>query len=70
MKNRYIGPLGSVIKCYLKVRRSLGAVLKTDEYTLHPFDQYLAKHFPNVKVMTRAMIVGYLEPILISFFYR
>ena len=61
MKNRFSGPMGSMIKRHLNLRRSLGSVLKNAEYCLDAFDQYLAKYFPDIQTIRRDMIVGYLE---------
>ncbi len=61
MKNRCRGPLTLAIERYLKLQRSLGAIRRSDKYTLLFFNQYLARHFPKAKYVTREMVVGYLD---------
>jgi len=60
-KQRFTGPMGSWIVQHLALRRSLGYIYASAEYTLDAFDQFLDEHFPNCKVITRQMIVGYLD---------
>lgn len=61
MKNRCRVPLTLAIERYLKLQRSLGAIRRSDKYTLLFFNQYLARHFPKSKYVTREMVVGYLD---------
>jgi site-specific recombinase XerD len=63
MKKRFYGPLGQVMERHLKLRRSLGFVLKNAEFTLDEFDRYLANHFSKTKTITRPMVVGYLKTV-------
>lgn len=60
-KTRFTGPIGKFAARYLKLRRSLGLLLKNAEYTLDEFDKHLAKKFPRCKIITRPMIVDYLD---------
>ena len=60
-KQRFTGPMGSWMIQHLTLRRSLGYLYVSSEYTLDAFDQFLAIHFPNCKVITRQMVVGYLD---------
>jgi len=59
-KQRFTGPMGCWMIQHLALRRSLGYRYVSAEYTLDAFDQFLAEHFPNCKVITRQMVVGYL----------
>jgi integrase/recombinase XerD len=61
VKTRLAGPMGELIKRHLELRRSLGFLLRTDEIALDQFDAYLARTFPDARVVTRAMVTGYLE---------
>jgi len=63
MKARLTGPLGSLIKRHLQLRRSLGYELRTAEIALDQFDAYIAANFPDCQTVTRAMITGYLHRI-------
>ena len=60
-KQRFIGPMGHWMVQHLALRRSLGYRYVSAEYTLDAFDQFLNEHFPNCKVITRQMVVGYLD---------
>ena len=60
MKIRFTGPMGQMMKQYLALQRSLGLVLKSAEWALDNFDQYLAVHFPKAKQVTCKMVTGYL----------
>lgn len=60
-KQRFTGPMGSWMIQHLTLRRSLGYLYVSSEYTLDAFDQFLAINFPNCKVITRQMVVGYLD---------
>lgn len=60
-KQRFTGPMGSWMIQHLALRRSLGYRYVGAEYTLDAFDQFLDGHFPNCKVITRQMVVGYLD---------
>src|SRR3990167_6263708 len=61
MKKRFQGPMGKFIKQHLELRKSLGFIYRTAEYTLDAFDQHLATYFPRCKTITREMIVSYLD---------
>ena len=61
MKQRFTGPMGSWMIQHLTLRRSLGYLYKGAEYTLDTFDQYLHTTFPDCTVITRQMVVGYLD---------
>lgn len=61
MKKRFQGPMGKFIKRHLELRRSLGLIYRTAEYTLDAFDQHLEKYFPRCKIITREMILSYLN---------
>src|SRR3954454_5221473 len=63
MKTRFAGPLGSLMKRHLQLRRSLGYELRTAEIALDQFDAYAAESFPGSQTVTRAMITGYLQKI-------
>jgi len=63
-KQRFTGPMGSWMVQHLALRRSLGYRYVSAEYTLDAFDQFLGEHFPNCKVITRQMVVGYLDTTL------
>lgn len=60
-RQRFTGPMGKWMIQHLTLRRSLGYLYVSSEYTLDAFDQFLAKHFSNCKVITRQMVVGYLD---------
>lgn len=60
-KQRFTGSMGPWMVQHLALRRSLGYLYKNAEYTLDEFDQFLDKHFPNGKVITRQMVVEYLD---------
>ena len=60
-KQRFTGPMGSWMVQHLTLRRSLGYLYVSAEYTLDAFDQFLDGHFPNCKVITRQMVIGYLD---------
>jgi len=60
-RQRFTGPMGKWMIQHLTLRRSLGYLYVSSEYTLDAFDQFLAIHFPNCKVITRQMVVGYLD---------
>ncbi|MEW6586927.1 MAG: tyrosine-type recombinase/integrase [Nitrospirota bacterium] len=61
MKKPLNGQLGVLINRYLQVRRSLGYIHQNAQYTLNEFDRYLSQHFPNAKMITRPMIIGFLS---------
>ena len=61
MKKRSKGSFSILITQYLNLRRSLGFILQEAEYTLNKFNLYLSQHFPEVKTVTKPMIVGYLQ---------
>ena len=63
MKARLTGPLGSLMKRHLQLRRSLGYELRTAEIALDQFDAYAAESFPDSQTVTRPMIVGYLQKV-------
>jgi integrase/recombinase XerD len=63
MKARFTGPLGSLMKRHLQLRRSLGYELRTAEIALDQFDAYTAASFPDSQKITRPMITGYLQKI-------
>lgn len=60
-KQRFTGPMGNWMVQHLTLRRSLGYLYVSAEYTLNAFDQFLNEHFPNCKVITRQMVIGYLD---------
>ncbi len=61
MKKQSNGPFRAFIDKYLQLRRSLGSILRGAEYALNKFDLYLSQHFPDVKTVTKPMIVEYLQ---------
>jgi integrase/recombinase XerD len=61
MNKSFSGPLGSLMKRHLELRRSLGFIIKNADHALNDFDCYLAKHYPEAKTVTRPMVVDYLE---------
>ncbi len=63
MKERLSGPLGGLMKRHLQLRRSLGYELKSDELALDQFDAYVARSFPQARVVIRPMVTGYLKTI-------
>ena len=63
MRARLTGPLGSLMKRHLQLRRSLGYELRTAEIALDRFDAYAADSFPDSQTVTRPMITGYLQTI-------
>jgi len=63
MKVRLTGPLGSLMKRHLQLRRSLGYELRTAEIALDQFGAYAAASFPDCQKVTRTMITGYLQKI-------
>jgi site-specific recombinase XerD len=63
MRARLTGPLGSLMKRHLQLRRSLGYELRTAEIALDQFDAYAAESFPDSQTVTRPMITGYLQTI-------
>lgn len=54
------GPLGSHMKKYLDLRRSMGTRLLNIEYSLDHFDRFLAERYPKAKHVTRQIIMDYL----------
>lgn len=60
-KQRFNGPIGQRIKQHLELRKSLGFIYKSVEYSLDAFDCHLAKHFPKCKTISREMILSYLD---------
>jgi integrase/recombinase XerD len=62
-KQRFNGPMGKWIKQHIELRRSLGYIYKSAKYDLDAFDQHLAKHFPNCKMISRELITSYIECI-------
>lgn len=63
MKTIQKGPFSLLIKRYLQLRRSLGCILRDAEDILNKFDLYLSRHFPDAKIVTKPMIVGYLQSV-------
>jgi len=63
MKTQMPGPFCDLIKKHLALRRSLGYLLRTDEFALHQFDAYAAENFPAAQTVLRPMISGYLQTI-------
>jgi len=61
MKKSLKGQMGVLINRYLQVRRSLGYIHRNAEYTLNEFERYLSQYFPNTKMVTRPMIIGFLS---------
>lgn len=61
MKTIQNGPFSLLINQYLQLRRSIGSILQGAEYTLNKFNLYLARYFPDAKIVTKPMIVGYLQ---------
>jgi len=61
MKKTSKGQFSGLISQYLHLRRSLGFILRSAEYTLKRFDLYLSQNFPDAKTITKPMIVGYLQ---------
>lgn len=62
MKNqRFAGPMGNWMVQHLTLRRSLGYLYVSAEYTLEAFDQFLDENFPTCEVITRQMVIGYLD---------
>ena len=60
-KQRFTGPMGPHMSQHLALRRSMGCIYKGAEYGLDSFDQFLAMHFPDMTVITRQMIIDYLD---------
>jgi site-specific recombinase XerD len=60
-QQRFTGPMGNWMVQHLTLRRSLGCLYLGAEYSLNSFDQFLDKHYPDCKVITRQMVVGYLD---------
>lgn len=58
---RFTGPMGPWMIQHLTLRRSLGYIYKSAEYTLDAFDQFLDKGYPGCKLITRQMVIGYLD---------
>jgi len=57
------GPFRRVIKQYLQLRRALGFILISAENALTNFDLYIYQHFPQLKTVTKPVIVGYLQTL-------
>jgi integrase/recombinase XerD len=60
-QQRFTGTMGNWMVQHLTLRRSLGCLYLGAEYSLNSFDQFLDKHYPDCKVITRQMVVGYLD---------
>lgn len=58
---KWVGTLGNLIVKHIELRRSLGAVYKANELVLYRFHQYLNRHYPGSKMITRQMIKCYLD---------
>lgn len=58
---RYLNPIEKRIKQYLELRQSLGFVDKSCKHTLGTFDCHLTKCYPNVKTISREMVVSFLN---------
>jgi len=58
-KKRFNGPMGKWIEQHLALRRSLGFIYRSVEYTLDAFDQHLANHFPYCQTISREMVISY-----------
>lgn len=58
---RFRSQFGRYMARHLRLRRSLGYVLRGAEYTLRDFDRYLCCTHRRARHMTREIIVGYLE---------
>ena len=63
MKKLSTRPFSVLIEQYLRLRRSLGFILRGAEGILKKFDLYLSQNFPNAKTVTKPMIVGYLQMV-------
>ena len=61
MKREYSGPFASFIERHLKLRMSLGFIYRSAQRHLYEFDVYLSKYFTDAKVITKQMVIGYLE---------
>lgn len=60
-KQRFNGPMGKWMEQHLALRRSLGFIYRTTEYTLDAFDQHLASNFPHCQTISREMVISYLN---------
>ena len=58
---RFRSQFGRYMARHLRLRRSLGYVLRGAEYTLRDFDRYLCRTHPRARHLTHEIIVGYLE---------
>ena len=55
------GPFRAEVVKHLELRRSMGQLLKGDEYVLRRFDDFAREHSPEAKVLTRELVVGFLD---------
>ncbi len=60
-KERFTGPMGLWMQKHLTLRHSLGFLYEGATYSLDAFDQYLLKHYPICKTISREMVVGFLK---------
>jgi site-specific recombinase XerD len=60
-KQRFNGPMGKWMEQHLALRRSLGFIYRTSEYTLDAFDQHLANNFSYCQTISREVVVSYLN---------
>lgn len=60
-KQRFTGPMGQHMLEHLALRRSMGYIYKGAEFALDAFDVFLAMRFPDMTVITRQMIIDYLD---------
>lgn len=61
MKTIFTGPLRKKIKEYMEFRKSLGFSMRNTAYVYAEFDNYLAKQYSAVKVISREMMIKYLS---------
>ena len=54
-------PFNSELVKHLELRRSMGQLLKGDEYVLKQFDQFARLHSPEAATLTRDLVVGFLD---------
>lgn len=58
---RFRSQFGRYMARHLRLRRSLGYVLRGAEYTLRDFDRHLCRSHPRARHLTHEIIVGYLK---------
>jgi integrase len=61
MSDLQVGPFDVRLRKHLELRRSMGQMLKGDEFVLKQFDRFAHEHSPRADVMTRELVVGFLD---------